>query len=244
MKLYPMKSKVFVSVALAAIVLVSCGGEPERDTGPDLPPENETPKVAEVRDIVYGIDDLPTDLNQVGEEIINAVRWKESTDHLLVLSLGQYVEEQPEDGEDYALPSSTQYLYGTHYYTDAETGEYLLLWRIQDFVKDCEFDLMMEFVDGTLEITDMDKDGIAESLFIYRMTCTSDVSPMTQKLIMHEGENKYALRGITDLEVVPGELEKGEMNIDPAFEADGVPNSFLIHARKVWGANKTLHMGV
>jgi hypothetical protein len=70
-----------------------------------------------------------------------------------------------------------------------------LLWRVMDHERACTVDLVAEFRRKATTITDLDKDGVAETWIMYSLTCTSDVSPRALKLIMHEGSKKYAIRG-------------------------------------------------
>ncbi len=93
----------------------------------------------------------------------------------------------------------------------------------------CEFDLTAAFVPGSLTITDLDADGVGEATFLYTLHCTSDVSPATRKLIMREGEAKYAIRGTTKL---PEGYGGGEMRLDPSFRA--APKSFREYAVQRW----------
>ena len=115
------------------------------------------------------------------------------------------------------------------------------MWKINDFVKDCPVDLTLEYIDRSLVITDLDKNGIGESSFLYKMSCKGDVSSDDMKLIMHEDKNKYAIRGSMDLKMNGQELEKGSMKTDPSF--DKAPPEFLEYARKQWNIFKTENVG-
>jgi hypothetical protein len=99
-------------------------------------------------------------------------------------------------------------------------------------VKECEFDLILEYIKNSLSISDINNNGIAESVFLYKMACISDVSPMGYKLLMHEGKEKYAIRG-TMLVVLPNiEPYGGEMKVDQSF--DNAPSGFLDYAKRQW----------
>lgn len=102
---------------------------------------------------------------------------------------------------------------------------------VKDGEKNCEFDLFAEFLDAALGVTDLDHDGQAELTLAYRMTCTSDVSPWTLKLLMLEGGDKYALRGSSRVDVGGGEQVGGEHEADAAFKKNEL---FLEHAESVW----------
>lgn len=69
------------------------------------------------------------------------------------------------------------------------------LWSAKDFVEACPFDLLLQLVDASIQVTDLDGDGVSEVSFAYLLTCRSDVSPANAKLLLFEGKTKYALRG-------------------------------------------------
>lgn len=108
------------------------------------------------------------------------------------------------------------------------------LWRAKDFVEKCEFDLTLDVVDGSIRLTDLDADGDPEVSFLYRLSCRSDVSPHTAKLLMYEGTTKYALRGETKERVGENEFAGGAFTADPAF--DQAPGPFLDFAKAQWKA--------
>lgn len=95
-----------------------------------------------------------------------------------------------------------------------------LLWKTVDFERNCPFDLYAGLADSSIFITDLDSNGIAECTFIYFLSCRSDVSPSRLKLIMHEGQNKFAIRGTTQPDPTQSADEfAGTMNIDQSFNS-------------------------
>lgn len=90
-----------------------------------------------------------------------------------------------------------------------------------------------KFHDAARAVTDLDGDGIAEVTFAYQVSCRSDVSPATYKLLVLEGGTKYILRGETT-------IDPGDGVIGGTFTADPVeakwPAAFLAHAKKTWAA--------
>lgn len=72
-----------------------------------------------------------------------------------------------------------------------------VLREVRDGVQECPWDLTAEFVPNSLAVTDYDRDGIGEVLFVYQLACRSDVSPREQKLLLLENGDKYILRGST-----------------------------------------------
>jgi hypothetical protein len=117
-----------------------------------------------------------------------AWKWKDSLgDNVLLLSATDVYWNKQEDA------SSVQ-LYAYHY-CRSDTG-YRVLWRLNDMIENCPVDIKAAFLNGSTSITDLDKDGVAETTVQYRLVCRGDVSPANMKLIMHEDTVKYALRGM------------------------------------------------
>lgn len=114
------------------------------------------------------------------------------------------------------------------YHLLSKESKYSEVWKAQDNVKDCMFDLVLNIRPESMEITDLDKDGIAEISFVYYIACISDVSPYQMKLLMYEGANKYALRGSAKVMDI-----KSKYTPDAAMSA--APAEFLDFAKKKWG---------
>ena len=136
-----------------------------------------------------------------------------------------------------AASGGSKRLYGYHFVQ--EGARFKQLWRIADAVTGCEFDLTLRIVPRSLSITDLDGDGTAESTFAYVGSCSSDVSPDTLKVLMHEGPRKYALRGRTRVQVGVDEegnpeYDGGDRTADAAFK--GAQKPFLAHAQRVFDA--------
>ncbi len=70
-----------------------------------------------------------------------------------------------------------------------------LLWQLNDGIDDCPLGVMADFITGTIRITDVDKNSVAEVWLMYRTACRGDVSGAETKIIMHQGNTKYAMRG-------------------------------------------------
>ena len=136
-------------------------------------------------------------------------------------------------------------------------GSYELLWKNDEVEKSCPFDITCEFIKGSTSITDLDKDGVAETTIQYRLACRSDVSPAEMKLIMYEDATKYFLKGLSwlksseedkftvtekdaNLETLPGyKKSEGEyMKTFGRYESEkgfaGAPLEFLTYARRQW----------
>lgn len=143
---------------------------------------------------------------------------------------------QDSNGENIVLlTKKDRELFVYHYAMDA--GEKKLIRKIYDFAEEnCPFDLIAEFIEESISVTDLDTDGLGEITFAYKVDCISDVSPVNLKLLILENGEKYIIRGGTTVDV-GNEIIKGEKNIDPSFEK--APASFLKHANKVWEQSST-----
>jgi len=120
-----------------------------------------------------------------------AWRWNDKLgENILVLSvLGPYKVKIKGTDEE----AKTIELFATHFYK--KDSVYKIRWSITDHVKECPLDYEAEFIKEAVNISDVDKDGMAETIVQYKLACRGDVSPSFMKLIMHEDSVKYALRG-------------------------------------------------
>lgn len=174
-----------------------------------------------IKNIEYGISKLSRSFIDYEGTIVGMAKWDDNMGSNVLL-----VTETEMKGGEFRHKE----LYGYHYIT--ANDEYKLIWKINDFVKDCPVDLTLSYIDKSISITDLDNNGIAESSFLYRMSCKGDVSPDDMKLIMHEGETKYAIRGSMKLQIGNEKPVGGEMKPDAAF--DKAPMEFLSYAKEQW----------
>jgi hypothetical protein len=188
-------------------------------------PGTEASGSNEVSDIKFGIN-IPAGINLNGK-IVQSAGWNDKNGNNFLF----ITETSETDSGDFR----SKELFGYHYIRDLDGTE--KLWQINDFVYDCPLDLTLEFIPNSLTITDLDNNGIAESTFLYRLSCKGDVSPDDMKLMMHEGENKYAIRGEMLLEL-DGEIYGGSSTPDPAF--NNAPAEFLTYAKQQWNKFKVL----
>lgn len=179
---------------------------------------------------------LPAEIRYKGKVVAGA-RWldKNGENLLLLCETGSFKSPVPPHSKEnpYKEWGRAAELHGYHYVKARE--KFTPLWQLSDSVKICPFDLEAAFLPNSLTITDLDGNGIAESTFLYKIGCRSDVSPVHLKLIMHEGKEKYALRGETLVRVGgPEEKLGGQKTIDPAFRR--APKVFLDYALQQWNA--------
>jgi len=165
----------------------------------------------------------------------NIKQFRRWTDHLgdnyLILCVTDVIKSSAKKtkyGEDCNGECADKELYAYHF-----IGKDSLLWKLADFEKACNYDNIAEFRNGATKITDLDNNGIAEVWLMYSTACTSDVSPRTLKLIMYQGNKKYAIRGTSQ----PAKNAVDERNggkYNPGKEFEGLPPSFKDFARNLW----------
>jgi len=173
---------------------------------------------------------IPKEIKYKGKLNV-ALTWKDSMgNHILITSeTGYFIDknvEHIEEGRDAAL-------YADHYIL--ENNKPKLIWRAYDFQNDCPFDINMDFIPKTTLITDLNKDGIVEIWLMYKKGCRSDVSPVEMKIIMYNGQKKFAMRGQNKVQVSATEFSGGENVLDKSFTAG--PKEFRAFAQKLWKEN-------
>ncbi len=168
------------------------------------------------------------DPSLVRGNIVRSMRYADQTgENYLVLTETNIARKKTGGTEDAALQSKM-----LHAYSFRKEG-LQLSWKISDGVYDCPdiTGIGAMHQPGSVEITDIDGDGTAEVWLAYELWCKGDVSPSRLKAIMHEGTQKYAIRGETFLHV--DGMDLGGAGIpDPAFSR--APASFRQFAGKYW----------
>lgn len=173
---------------------------------------------------------LPNGINFNGK-IKTAVRWTDkSGDNIIITTeTGEKTSKKVEPTDDFREAA----IYAYHYIVKIDST--ILTWKVYDFIKDCSFDIEASFIKNSFQVTDLNEDGVAEIWIMYKTVCTSDVSPCDMKIIMYQGQQKFAMRGKNKVKISDKEFYAGEYKFDHAF-ADG-PKEFLEFARKLWNKN-------
>ena len=180
----------------------------------------------DIKMLVFDKRDLPSEISY-GGYIVTGKRWIDKNGENILILTKTDIRTKPDEYNEETL--STAELYAYHYVYSR--GSFKLLWKIYDFIKDCMFDVTLDFINNSLSITDLDNNGYAESTFLYKLACRSDVSPAMLKLMMHEDDNKYALRGEMYIDI-QGYREGGDYKVDKAFNS--APDVFLQYAKEQW----------
>lgn len=87
-------------------------------------------------------------------------------------------------------------LYAYHFIKNRDSA-WEEMWKMDDMVYDCAWDIHCEFFENSLTITDLDGDGLAEVGFAYALSCKGDGQPDEKKLVFFEGIDRYSMKGTT-----------------------------------------------
>ena len=145
---------------------------------------------------------LPKDIIYKGN-FNQAVKWKDESGENLVLltETGNYYNEKfnhDNEGGDAEI-------FAYHFLLKNNTSTQT--WRIYDFISDCPVDYFATFIKNSFQVTDLNHDGIAEIWVMYKKTCRGDVGPSDMKIIMYQGDQKFAVRGHDKVIIVADEKE-------------------------------------
>ncbi len=163
-------------------------------------------------------------------KVKNAIQWIDlAGDNILITTEADPAIGKTVDDENYWNAS----LYAYHYISKG--GTIKQTWRVYDFIKECPLDIEAQFIDKTLQITDLNNDGTAEVWLMYKTVCHGDVSPCDMKVIMYQGQQKFAMRGQNKVQLSENEFYGGDYKFDAAFSAG--PAAFREFAKKLWAAN-------
>lgn len=246
-----MKKIYLLVIVLISFTLFSCGKKEEKtETAPQKQEETKTTTTdtktnekapeangqnsGKLEVLKFDKKDVPSDIKYKGK-IVGGARWKDTNgENLLIITETDIQNGKDKEGNE----AISKELFAYNYVIKG--NENTLLWQINDFVKDCPLDLALNYNQNSLTVTDLNENGVGETTFLYRMSCKGDVSPDDLKLMMHEGKDKFALRGTTELKYkVDGKTNKdgGDYKVDAAF--DKAPKGFLDYAKKQWDKFKT-----
>ncbi|MEL6256804.1 MAG: hypothetical protein AAFR87_32695, partial [Bacteroidota bacterium] len=196
--------------------------------------------------------DIPSSIELKGK-FMEAKSWTDKNgENLLIVSRKGPIKQEAED--EYGEVLYSVELFGEQYLKKG--SNYILLWDIYDFVRDCMSDMWLGLLPNSTQVTDWDEDGITETSLIYKLSCRSDVSPSDMKILIHENEVKMGLRGTMILEMdkermgTDFEPDASKIDLSNKSEIDqymgmmgrykneddfkGQPKVFLENARKLW----------
>lgn len=219
--------------------LQSCESDSKKKAADASGSPSETTEGSHVGSIVapaaLTVGQIPAEIQFEGK-IKNAVRWTDDSGDNIIITAETGIYESSKF--EHESNGSDAELFAYHFIkTD---GTFKQSWKVYDFINDCPVDIIAEFINGTFQLTDFDRDGIAEIWLMYKTACHGDVSPSDVKIIMYEGRQKFAIRG--EEKVMHGIDDDGnkmymggEYTADTAFLSG--PPVFLEFAERLWKEN-------
>lgn len=166
--------------------------------------------------------EVPAGLGAAGP-VEAARRWTDrGGENLLVLTRTPETPSVDPDG----IPARGREIRAYHFVRRGSAHR--LLWRTVDYVRDCQEDIVLEYAPGSLRITDVDRDGVAETSYVYNLACRGGMDPPELKLILHEGAAKYAVRGSQDYRELGGDYPAPEMRADAALASQPALRDFAV----------------
>ncbi|PIF30139.1 hypothetical protein CLU81_0543 [Flavobacterium sp. 9] len=172
---------------------------------------------------------IPKEIKYKGK-IKNAITWNDKLgeNFLLTCETGVFETKNPQ-----AEDSGDSEIYAYHFIRYKNSIKQN--WKIYDYVKDCPVDIIASFVKNTLNITDLNNDGIGEIWVMYKTGCHGDISPLPMKIIMYQGKQKLAMRGTTRVKISDTDYEGGNYTFDKTFNE--APKYYRDYAKKMWNNN-------
>ncbi|AWI25392.1 M949_RS01915 family surface polysaccharide biosynthesis protein [Flavobacterium pallidum] len=162
--------------------------------------------------------DLPKGFSFSGQ-FVKGLQWKDAHgDNMLLLTeTGIYKSGDNKNAEVFAY----------HFLNGAADPD----WKVYDFEKGCPLDVEASFIDRAIAVTDLDGDKTTEIWLVYKMACRGDISPRAMKIVIYEGQQKYAMRGEERL-IMGDQVTGGEYEFDAAFNT--LPQKIKDYAVKQW----------
>jgi len=183
---------------------------------------------AQIKITNLNVKTLPKSIHYKGI-VDHAVKYIDKEGEHMVITTEDDGVKKVDGGDD----EKSEDLYAYCYKLNGD--QWVLTWQMHDFVNECQFDISGGYLPATFAVTDLNKDGKAEVWLVYRLACRSDVSPSDMKVIMHEGEKKFAMRGGSKVKVNGTDYYGGDYKFDDAFKTG--PETFRQYAQQLWKKN-------
>lgn len=100
-----------------------------------------------------------------------------------------------------------------------------------DSITNCPVDFFINYLEGSIEITDLDNNGQKEITFLYEKACRGGVEPADLQLIKIENKEIYTVKGKRILKIDNDKTEDKHVMSSNFLKA---PKLFSDHAIKKW----------
>jgi len=194
------------------------------------------PRIACAQFALHSLDTtaLPPEIKYTGH-VLEAVRWTDSLgDNIVVTSETGFQPSMYTPDDSYKGSYRDAAIYACHYLV--EGGVYRLTWRVSDNIHECGLELKANFVPKTFAVTDLDHNGRAEVWLMYKVACEGGVDPVPMRIVMYEGDKRFAAKGTSKVPSTKGGWAGGNYSLDEAFR-DG-PEVFRKYAETLWKAHE------
>ena len=182
-------------------------------------------KPAKIRTSVVNLTALPKGVSYTGN-VVYSTRWKDKAgEHLFIATEWDVVQQTDSAG----VQLRSAWLAARHYLLQDST---VLTWTESDSIIDCQHMLYNGFVNSQFNVTDMDRDGVAEVWMMIKKFCRSDTSPADLQLVIHEREQRYTMIGTEKTRLSKTDVIGGEFAINNEFREG--QKLFLDKAKNVW----------
>jgi len=173
---------------------------------------------------------LPQGIKYEGK-IKTAVFWTDSIGDNIVITTESGIYKSKKNR--HKNEGSDAEIFAYHYLVKNDSA--IQTWRVYDYIYDCPVEIEAAFIKNTFQVTDLDSNGVAEIWLMYKTVCHGDVSPCDMKIIMYQGQQKFAMRGQNKVKVSDKGFFGGEYKFDKAFTERA--EAFREFAKKLWNKN-------
>ena len=189
-----------------------------------------------IRFDTIGYDEIPKYIEFRGT-VVEAIRWVDNTGiNILIQTVtGHFTwKDYLDDFSEYDIQDKSE-LYAYLFTKPINEDVFKRIWRVYDYTECFGVDWFTGFIPKATTITDIDNDGISEICMPYVSICRGGVDAGTMKIILYEGETKYAFRGLTM--TYCSEENKEEGTFKPSENLNSNP-LFMKFMKKRWDTHK------
>ncbi len=105
-------------------------------------------------------------------------------------------------------------------------------WIIKDWIECQNLDIEGDFFFDLLSLSDLDSNGIFETTVAYATICAGGIEPKTTKVIMRQGEEKFAVRGESLVRIDEKVSYGGEFKPDESLDEKPIFKEFMVEKWK------------
>jgi hypothetical protein len=166
---------------------------------------------------------IPSEVDYLGDVVL-AIQWKDNVGENIVV----FTQTAPAQNKDRPEKDLFEASVDARHYVLIE-DHWRPRWNVHDQVNECGLKISANYEIESIDVTDIDEDGIGEVWMLYKIGCHGPDRPAYMKVIMYESETRYSIKGLSDAKI--GQ-HRGDYTIDPSF-TNG-PADFRDYAIELW----------